>query len=201
VKFNQYFIPAITAYGVISSCYTALGMQIPLRRDSGMLKRVRSTPLPAWIAVAGYLVNAVVIAILLVVVTLALGTLLFGLRWHGHLLALVCTVLLASACFCAMGISIANVVPNADAATPIVNLSLFPVLFLSGTFFPIDNTSVISKVADYLPVRPFIKAMFAVFDPRRQGLGFDGRSMLVMAIWLVAAAVYAVRGFRWEARR
>jgi ABC-2 type transport system permease protein len=201
IKYNQYFVPAITGYGVISACYTALGIQIPLRRDSGQLKRLRSTPLPTWAAISGYIANSLLIAILLVVVTLGLGTVLYGLRWHGHVLALVCTVLLGSTCFCALGVSIANLVPNADAAGPLVNLALFPILFLSGTFFPIENTSVISKVADYLPVRPFTKALFAVFDPTRHGSGFDGRSMLVMGIWLVAASVFAVRRFSWEPRR
>jgi ABC-2 type transport system permease protein len=201
VKYNQYFVPAITAYGVISACYTALGIQIPLRRDSGQLKRLRSTPLPSWAAVSGYIANSLLVALLLVVVTLGLGTLAFGLRWHGHVLALLCTVVLGSSCFCALGVSIANLVPNADAAGPMVNLALFPVLFLSGTFFPIKDASVISKVADYLPVRPFTKALFAVFDPRTHGLGFDGRSMLVMAVWLVAAATFAVRRFSWEPRR
>lgn len=201
VKYNQYFVPAITAYGVITSCYTALGIQIPLRRDSGQLKRLRSTPLPAWIAIAGNITNSLLVALLLVALTLGLGTGLYGLVWHGHVIALLCTVILGSTCFCALGVSIANVVPNADAAGPIVNLALFPILFLSGTFFPITNTSVISKVADYLPVRPFTKALFTVFDPRTTGMGFDGRSMLVMAIWLAVAATFAIRGFRWEPRR
>jgi ABC-2 type transport system permease protein len=201
VKFNQYFVPAITAYGVISACYTALGIQIPMRRDSGQLKRLRATPLPSWAAIGGYIANSLVVALLLVVLTLGLGTVAYGLQWHGHLLALVCTVVLGSTCFCALGVGVANLVPNAESAGPIVNIALFPVLFLSGTFYPIKNTLLISKVADYLPVRPFTKALFAVFDPRTHGLGFDGRSMLVMAVWLVVAAVFAVRRFSWEPRR
>src|SRR3954468_11106653 len=92
VKYNQYFIPAITAYGVISSCYTALGIQIPLRRDSGQLKRLRATPLPTWAAIGGYIANSLVVAVLLIVAMLGFGTLVYGLQWHGHLLALVCTV-------------------------------------------------------------------------------------------------------------
>jgi ABC-2 type transport system permease protein len=201
VKFNQYFVPAITAYGVISACYTALGIQIPMRRDSGQLKRLRATPLPSWAAIGGYIANSLVVALLLIVLTLGLGTVAYGLQWHGHLLALLCTVVLGSTCFCALGVSVANLVPNADAAGPMVNIALFPVLFLSGTFYPIKNSMLISKVADYLPVRPFTKALFAVFDPRTHGSGFDGRSMLVMAIWLVAAATFAVRRFSWEPRR
>lgn len=201
IKFDQYFVPAIVAYGVISSCYTALGIQIPLRRDSGQLKRVRSTPLPTWAAIGGYIANSLLVALMLVVLMLALGTVAYGLAWHGHLLALVCTVVLGSATFCALGVSIANLVPNGDSAGPIVNIALFPVLFLSGTFYPLKNTSAISKVADYLPVRPFTKAMFAVFNPYTRGSGFDGRSMLVMGIWLAVATVFAVRRFRWEPRR
>lgn len=201
VPFNQYFVPAISTYGVISACYTALGIQIPIRRDSGQLKRLRSTPLPTWGAIAGYIGNSLLIAVVLMALTLGLGTLLYGLQWHGHLLALACTIVLGSTCFCAIGISVANIVPNADAAGPIVNIVLFPVLFLSGTFYPIKDSSSISKIADYLPVRPFTRAMFAVFDPHTVGLGFDGRSMLVMAVWLVGASIFAVRRFSWEPRR
>ena len=201
VTFNQYFVPAITAYGVISSCYTALGIQIPMRRDSGQLKRLHATPLPTWGAIGGYIANSLLVALLLIVLTLGLGTVAYGLQWHGHLLALLCTVVLGSTCFCALGVSVANLVPNGDAAGPIVNLVLFPVLFLSGTFYPIKNAALISKIADYLPVRPFTKALYAVFNPHTKGLGFDGRSMLVMAIWLVVAATFAVRRFSWEPRR
>jgi ABC-2 type transport system permease protein len=201
IKFNQYFVPAITAYGVISSCYTALGIQIPLRRDAGQLKRLRSTPLPTWAAIGGYIANSLLVALLLIVLMLGLGTVAYGLVWHGHLLALLATVILGTTCFCALGVSVANIVPNGDAAGPIVNIALFPVLFLSGTFYPIKNTLVISKIADYLPVRPFTKALYAVFNPYTKGMGFDGRSMLVMAIWLVAATTFAVRRFRWEPRR
>ncbi|MFL5336883.1 MAG: ABC transporter permease [Geminicoccaceae bacterium] len=201
IKYNQYFVPAITCYGVVSACYTALGIQIPLRRDSGQLKRVRSTPLPGWAAIAGYITNSLVVALLLVLLTLGLGTVAFGLVWHGHLLALFVTVIVGSTCFCALGVSIANLVPNADSAGAIVNLALFPVLFLSGTFFPINSNSFISKIADYLPMRAFTRSLFAVFDPRTQGLGFYGRGMLVMVVWLVGAGIFAVRKFSWEPRR
>ncbi len=201
VKYNQYFIPAIAAYGVVTACYNSLGIALPLRRDAGILKRMRSTPLPTWAAVGGYIGNSMVTALLLLALTLGFGTLAYGLVWHGHLLALACTLLLGAGTFCALGVAVAAVIPNGDAAGPIVNFTMLPVLLLSGTFFPIKATNAISKIADYLPVRPFNQAMFAVFNPYTKGMGFDGRSMLVMAIWLVAGALFAVRRFRWEPRR
>ena len=201
VKYNQYFIPAIAAYGVVTACYNSLGIALPLRRDAGILKRMRSTPLPTWAAVGGYIGNSMVTAILLLVLTLGFGTIAYGLVWHGHVLALACTLVLGAATFCALGVAVAAVIPNGDAAGPIVNFTMLPVLLLSGTFFPINGTNAISKIADYLPVRPFNEAMFAVFNPYTRGQGFDGRSMLVMALWLVAGAVFATRRFRWEPRR
>ena len=45
VKFAQFYVPAIVAFGVISACYTNLAFTLAIRRDSGLLKRVRSTPL------------------------------------------------------------------------------------------------------------------------------------------------------------
>jgi len=75
------------------------------------------------------------------------------------------------------------------------------VLFLSGTFFPLPDTSGLARIAGYLPVRPFTQALFAVFDPRTTGFGFQGRSLLVLAVWTAAAVLVAVRRFRWEPRR
>ncbi|MDQ6648849.1 MAG: ABC transporter permease [Actinomycetota bacterium] len=201
IPFNQYYIPAITAFAVISACYSNLGVTLALRRDSGALKRLRGTPLPAGSFIGGVIGNSLVVSTILIAITLAFGTGVYGLRWHGHLLALALTFLLGAACFCALGIAVSMLVPNADAAPAIVNFAIFPVLFLSGTFFPIPGTATITRVADYLPVRPFTQAMFAAFDPRTRGLGFDGRSLLVLSVWLVAGVAVAVRRFRWEPRR
>ena len=47
LEYNQYFIPAIIAFGIISATYTQLAITVSLRRQSGALKRARTTPLPA----------------------------------------------------------------------------------------------------------------------------------------------------------
>lgn len=201
ISYNQYYIPAIAAFSVISSCYTSLAIVLAIRRDMGLFKRLRATPLPTWGMLGGYLLSSLLVAALLVLIVFALGTVAYGLHWHGHLLALLVALVLGSVCFCSLGIAVATVVPNADAAGPIVNFALFPILFLSGTFFPLRSGSVISRVANYLPVRPFTQSVFSPFDPRTTGLGFHGRDLLTLAIWSAVAGFIAVRRFSWEPRK
>jgi ABC-2 type transport system permease protein len=75
---------------------------------------------------------------------------------------------------------------------------LFPLAFISGTFFPVNPASFFGHVARVFPIEPFTKAMFAPFDPRTTGLGFHARYFLVMGIWTVVGVLLAVRRFRWD---
>jgi ABC-2 type transport system permease protein len=201
LAYNQYYVPSIAAFGVISACYSYLGVQVAIRRDTGVFKRLRGTPLPASALIGGLVVNALVTAILLLAVTLAAGTVFYDLMWHGHLLALACAAALGAVCFCAIGIAVATLAPNGDAAPAVVNFALFPLTFISGTFFPIKPSSFFAHVAAVFPIRPFTEAMFAPFDPRTTGSGFRGHDLFVLGLWTVGSIAVAVRRFRWEPSR
>ena len=100
----------------------------------------------------------------------------------------------------ALGVAIASLVPNADAGPAIVNAIFFPLVFLSGTFFPVSPDSVLARIADFFPVRPFLQATFATFDPLEVGSRLHWGDLAVVAAWGLAAGVVAVRRFRWEPR-
>ena len=90
-------------------------------------------------------------------------------------------------------------IPNAEAAPAIVNGVFLPIVFISGTFFPVAPSNVLAKIAEWFPVRHFIDGMFTAFDPGRQSSsGFYGTDLLVMAAWGVGAVVVCVLKFRWE---
>ena len=204
LEYNQYFIPAIIAFGIISATYTQLAITVSLRRQSGALKRARTTPLPAWAVLGGLLLNSVVVAALIAMLTTALGMVAYGVTFPGHYAALALTLAVGAMTFSALGIMIATFVPNADAAPPVVNAVLFPVLFLSGTFFPVAPDATVTRIAELFPVRHFNLATFAAFDPRGpHGIahGFAWQHIAVMAAWGVACAAIAARRFRWEPKR
>ncbi len=201
VSYDDYYIPALITYGIIGASFTNLAVQMSIRRDSGVLKRLRGTPLPAWVFMVGVIGSSLIVCLLLTVFTTVFGMLVYHVQVPAHLLPLLITLVLGASVFCALGLALAAVIPNGDAAPAISNLVILPLVFISGTFFPIDPSSGLARVAEYFPVRHFIAATYAAFDPTRTaGNGFAGRDLLVLAAWGAAGLIIAVRRFRWEAR-
>jgi ABC-2 type transport system permease protein len=202
LSYDQYFVPAILTLGVISACYSYLAVQLATQREEGLLKRVRSSPLPPWAFLATVVLSCLIRTAVLVGLTLGVGAAFYHLQIPAHApLALFVTLSVAAATFCAIGIALTAFIPNADAAPAVVNGIYLPLMFLSGTFFPIDPGSVISKVAAYFPVQPFVKASFAALNPNLHGSGIEWGHVEVMAIWGVVAIVFALRRFRWMPSR
>lgn len=198
ISYNQYYVPGIVAFGVISACYTNLAIALCFRRDSGVLKRIRGTPLPPWVFMAGNIGSSLVVSALLVVLTTTAGVAFYGVTFPGRYGGLVLTLLVGAFCFCSLGLAMTALIPTATASPAIVNGTLFPILFISGTFFPVDGASLLGRIAGLFPVRPFEQAVFAVFDPRLAGSGIELTPLLVMLVWGFAAMIVAVRAFRWE---
>lgn len=204
LEYNQYYIPAIIAFSIISATYTQIGIALALRRQTGELKRFRTTPLPTWALVGGLLGSAVLVGLISAALTTALGIVAYGVVLPTHYIALALALLVGASSFCALGVAIASLIPNADAAPAVVNGVLFPVLFLSGVFFPLDPGSVLARVANIFPVRRFSQAAFTAFDPRLPGglaQGFAWGDLAVLALWGALGAFVAIRRFRWEPRR
>ena len=199
IRFAQYFVPSIVAFGIFSACFVNLAIMTPFRREMGLLKRVRATPLPPRVFITALIGSAVLIGALLSVAVTATGVVFYGVHFYGaRLLPLLITFVVASASCCALGLALSTVVPNADAAPAIVNFIYFPIVFISGTFFPVRQTSFLARIAAVFPVRHVILSVFAGFDPLRSGPSFEWGHLAVVAVWGVAGLVVAVRRFRWE---
>jgi ABC-2 type transport system permease protein len=197
-KYAQYYVPSIVAFGVISACYSNLAFSISIRRDRGVLKRVRGTPLPPAAFLGGIVGNAVIISAILTALTSTLGLTAYGVTLPHRYAGLVITVALGAFCFTACGAAVATFIPNEDAAPAIVNFVMFPLLFISGIFGTISNTSVPGRISALFPIRHLGQQMVAVFDPSISGSGISLVHVVVLLAWGVAALVVAAVRFRWD---
>ncbi|HUB40768.1 MAG TPA: ABC transporter permease [Streptosporangiaceae bacterium] len=191
----QYYVPTIAALSVLGSCYGQLTVALALRRQNGILKRVRATPLPAWAYFAGLLAHCVLVSFIDVALIGAIGR-LYGVPFPSNWFAIAVTLLLAAACFCGLGVGVASVIRNADAAPAVAQLVLFPLLFISGTYLPI-HSEMLNRVAGWLPVRPFNEALLG---PLALHEGPDWKHLAVVAAWGCAGTVVGVWRFRWTPR-
>src|SRR5580700_779824 len=189
----QYYVPTIAALCVLGSCYGQLAVGLAARRQNGILKRVRATPLPAWAYFIGLLAHCILVSLADIALIVGVGR-LYGVPVPSHWLAIALT--LGAASFCALGVAVASVISNAEAAPAVAQFVLFPLLFLSGTYLPI-HSQLLSRVTGWLPIRPFNEALTG---PLSRHAGADWRHLAILAAWGVIGAIVAVRRFRWDPR-
>ena len=201
MKFAQYYVPSIVTFGIISACYTNLAFTICIRRDSGQLKRMRGTPLAPVNYLGGIFGSVILIALILTALVTALGILVYGVTFPGHYLAMALAIIAGAFCFGAIGVAVSTVVPNEDAAPAIINFIIFPLLFISGTFGTVSDTSAVGRIANVFPVRHLLKAMVKVFSPFEAGNAIGWSHLAVLVAWAVVGTLIAVRRFRWEPNR
>lgn len=198
----QFFTPAIIVFAVVTATFTNLAMTVVIARDQGILKRVRGTPLPTWAYLAGRIGHAVLVTALLVAIVAAFGAFVYGVDvpWAA-VPAILAVLLTAAAAFSALGLALAGVMPNADAAPAVVNAVVLPILFISNVFVDMSSAPGWLDTASYLfPVRHFADAMLQLY--RSSGVAsVPWMEMGVIGAWGVIGVVLALRFFSWEPRR
>ena len=198
-----FYVPAIAALTVVNSCYTSVAMSWVFNRDQGVLKRIRGAPLPAWAFLFGRIAYTVILMIVLTVIVVAFGRIFYDVDIPGSTLpAVLVTLAVGAFAFCAMGLAVAAVVPNADAAPAIVNASILPLLFISDVFIPPNaGTPVwVEHVSSVFPVRHLSEALQTGFNPFETGMGFEPVHLGVIAAWGVAGLLVTLRFSSWEPR-
>lgn len=201
VKAIQYYVPGFAAYGVMSACFNTLAVSLVVRRETGLLKRIRLSPLPTPSLFGALLLNSVAVSLIEVVVVLLVGRLGFGVSLPTNLLAFFLAFLVGTLSFTALGVATSTVVPNEQAAGPMVSIVFFVLLFLSGLWFPLKPNSGLARAADWFPVRHLILAMFAPFHLVPGASSWAWHDLLVIGLWGIGASIFALRHFAWEPRR
>ncbi len=200
VKESTYYVAAMAAFAVVTACFTNIAMTTTFQRDQGVLKRLHGTPLPPAVYFLARVLHALLIAVLLVVITSAFGALAYHASVPGGatLGRFVVMLLVGAGAFCALGLAITSFIPNADAAPAVVNLTILPLLFLSGIFIPLGRNAPhwIVGVAKVFPVYHFASGLQAGY----LGTSFSWADVGIVAAWGAAGLMVAIRRFSWEPR-
>lgn len=198
---STYYVAQMASFGVITACYVYVGVLLAVQREIGLLKRARGTPMPAIVFFAARVLHALLIALLLVAITAGFGHVAYGAKIPVGMALVRFVVMLAvgAMSFCALGFAVTTIIPNAESATPVVNATMLPLLFLSGVFIPMgdDADGWVKWVGRIFPVRHFANGILSGFI----GTPFRWLDVLIVAGWGAGGLLVAVRFFTWEPRR
>lgn len=187
--------------------FSVLGMGLfgptnvfPRLKQRGVLRRYHTTSLKVWQFVVGNILSNSVGALLSIsfMIIVALTVPFFNAHLQGNLLELALFVILGAVVIFGIGLAIGGWAKNENQAAPLSNLVSFPMMFLSGTFFPrFLMPEWLQTVSAFLPLTPFIDGVRMIM--------VEGRHLVdvlpqigMLAVWGIVIYLIAFKVFRWE---
>jgi ABC-2 type transport system permease protein len=198
VRSANFLEAGMIGYGAIAIAFAGLAIVLVIRRESGILKRLRATPLPAPAYVAALLCAFLAAFAVEVVGLVAIGRLFFSVPLPSHIVSLVLALLLGAVSFCGLGIGLTALIKSAEGASAVVNAIYLPAAFISGSFFsPHAYPRVLRAIADVLPLTYFLRLIRNVMLHGHE-IWSQGANVAVVVAWGIAGVIVALRSFRWE---
>jgi ABC-2 type transport system permease protein len=199
-KGAAFLVAGMIGYGVASVAFAGLAITMVIRRETGVLKRIRATPLPAATYIGSVLGSTLLVFLIEALIIVLLGKLLYGVDFPARPFSLALALLLGAACFAALGLGISGLVRSAEGSSAVINIVYLPMAIVSGTFFSTHNYPAFLKgLAEVLPLTHFTQLTRHIMLDGRP-IWTQGGPVGAVAIWGVVGLVGALRGFRWEPR-
>ena len=199
----SYLVPSILGMSLMQlGIFSALPLVAD--RQKLILKRLSATPLRRWQLIGSNIIMRLLVGLAQTTIIVGIGALVFDVKITGSLVAVAGLALLGAVTFISLGYVVASFAKTEDSANGMVSAIQFPLMFLSGTFFPIDvMPDALQGVARFLPADLPLRRD-APGDGQRGGLraarrvrggaGRLGRGVLRDLGALLQVAVTAARG-------
>ncbi len=223
VRILDFMLPGTLAWVMATQGLLGLYPVLTAYRETGVLKYFRTHPIrPVDILLSQY-GNGLVTLALSVALLLATDMALFGLRYDGHLSLILAAILVTYTAFFVLGFALAGITPTVRFAQAVGSIIFFPMMFLSGAFGPRDTLPPFLKfLSDLSPLTHATDLLMDFWFSGPDGIwdvltspmhSFQGTPLLgriwfrnithlqgmgYLFLWIVVAAVVAVRTFRWD---
>jgi ABC-2 type transport system permease protein len=200
---RQFYTGGLAVFTAVSATYTNLANMVPIRREEGVMKRWRGTPLPTGAYIGGFVGSALVLALLGALLMLAIGLAFYGLDVDlAKMPAAALTFVVGVSAFAALGMMVAALVPSAASAGAVANATILPLAFVSNVFIVSGDDAPVwmETIGNLFPLRPFVESFQDAFNPFVEAPAMSWGRMAHVAAWGVAGLLVAVRYFKWEPR-
>jgi ABC-2 type transport system permease protein len=198
VSAAPYLVAGLIGYGVVAVAFAGLAINMVVRRESGVLKRVRGTPLPTPTYLAAVIGSELVVIAIQVICQVLIGRYVLDAGFPESPGALALALVLGVATFAALGLAVTGFVRSSEGSSAVVNAIYLPMVFICGVFFSTSAfPGFLEAIADVLPLTYLLELVRDLFI---EGDGWSATAVAVLVVWGVVGLVVALRTFRWEPR-
>ncbi len=170
----------------------------PELKKQGILRRLHTTPLKVWQYFTATMIAQAITGLVSLMVMFVVAIVVFHLRVTGNYLSIALFMAYSIIAILGIGLAIGGWAKNERQAAPLSNIVVFPMLFLSGTFFPrYLMPHWLQTVSTYLPLTPVIDGARLITT--------EGYSLLqvwpqiaLLGGWIIVIYLIAFRVFKWE---
>jgi ABC-2 type transport system permease protein len=199
IKASTYYVPGISALAIIAGSFVNLVIAIVTQRESGVLKRRRATPVPAWVLIAARALTSIVVSLGVMTILLLIGRFGYGVTLPTATLpGILLTAVVGSVSFCCLAFALTTAIKDEDAAQPTVQAIMLPLYFISGIFIPnVSLPTWLRDVAKVFPVQHLADCLHHAFDPATRGVGIVWSDIGVLLLWGAIGLAVALARFAW----
>lgn len=202
-KVATLYVPGILTLAIVSATAVNLAITMTTRRERGVLKRTRGTPIPPWVFILSQALAGAVIACLMTVIITTIGRVLYGVSLQFETLpGLLISLILGAMSFAALGLAMTTIIASEDAAPAVTNAIMLPLYFISGVFVPDSEVpGWVNTVGNLFPVSHLNQALQESFNPFANGPTWPWNHWLVIASWGLFGVIVTLKTFRWTPNR
>ena len=198
LRYIDFLLPGILAFTLMQISIAGSGFNIVEYRRKGILKRLFVTPIVPRDFIIGIVIARLVLCLLQISFLIAVATLFMHVEIVGNFLSLYFVILLGTIIFLCIGFALGSLAKTQQSIQALGNLVIFPQIFLSGIFFPIDSLpNFLQPVASALPLS-FVAT--ALRDIATNGLSLLDilPSLAGIGLWITISLIVAIRFFVWK---
>ncbi len=200
-KYIDFLLPGIVAMSIMQMAVFSVGFVFTDYKERGILKRLIATPMKPYQFVTANVITRLIMALFQTISLLGVGILVFHSHVYGAWWLIFLISLLGGVMFLGLGFTISGMAKTVDAVPAIANLIVFPMLFLSGVFFPTNAMpDWLQKIVSYLPLQHFAHSMREVVA-NGATISNISRDLYWMLAWAVVLIFTANLTFGFEEKR
>jgi ABC-2 type transport system permease protein len=194
----DYLFPGLLGFSLIGLGIFGPVNMLPAEKKTGALTRLRVTPLRPAQFILAYMTSSLVTGVLSISVMFAVAVLVFDFNMVGNYLAFILFALIGAVSIFGIGVAVGGWAKDERQAAPLSNIVAFPMMFLSGTFFPrFLMPEWVQNISAYLPLTPVVDGMRLIMTENK-GFADLLPQLGLMGLWIVVVYAIAFKVFRWE---
>jgi len=194
----DYTLAGLIGFSILSLGIFSMAEGFTGDKKLGALRRMQVSPIKPWQLITATALNRILVGLMSVALMFGFAVVVFDFNMRGDYLSFLLFSIISITCLFGFGMAIAGWAKDSNQAAPLANLVSFPMMFLSGVFFPrFLMPETLQNVTEFIPLSPVVDGLRLILTEGKTIFEL-GPQLAIIGGWIVVIYFVAFKVFRWE---